>query len=376
MKITKIELIQSKKPVPLPEPWRPAWQEPGIEPQTGFHFAFYKVHTDEDIVGIGPAAGRISPLVESTLIGQDPAYIQRFWDTHMRGRGGALGMASVGGIEIALWDIIGKAVGQPVYKLLGACRDKVMAYAATAQLRSAENYVKRAIDYKKRGIQAIKLRLHRPDPEDDLNVVRAVREAVGKEMTIMVDANQNNVSLGYEYWSRRTAMAVARELEKLDVYWLEEPLPRADVEGLAAMAAALEMYIAGGEHCSNIYEFRDALFARAYDIVQPDVTIGNIGISGIRKVSVLADAMGRMVVPHVSGGGNNGLQLAAVLQALGTISNCPFIEYTFDPPALTPEGLHIILKEPILIEADGYVRIPQKPGIGVEINEEAVAEYV
>jgi D-galactarolactone cycloisomerase len=234
-----------------------------------------------------------------------------------------------------------------------------------------------AKELKQRGIKALKLRLHRPNPEDDLDVVRAVRAAVGSDMHILVDANQNNLSVGYDYWSRRTAMRVARELEALGVYYMEEPLPRADLEGLAEMCAALEMYIAGGEHCANIYEFRDALFARAYDIVQPDVILGQIGISGIRKVSVIADAVGRMIVPHVCGGGNNGLFLAATLQALGTVSNCPFVEYTLDPPALTAQTLHRpLLKEPILVDAEGYVPIPQKPGIGVEIDEEAIAEFL
>ena len=294
----------------------------------------------------------------------------------MNGRRGTLRSRSCGGLEIALWDIIGKAANMPVYKLLGAYKDKVMAYAATAQLKSAEELVKEAVAFKERGIKAIKLRLHRPNPEDDLDVVRAVREAVGNSMTIMVDANQNNKSMNYNFWSRRTALKVAKELDKLDVYWLEEPLPRTDMEGLAEIRAAVDMYIAGGEHYGSFYEFRDALFTRAYDIIQPDVIMGNIGISGIRKISVVADSIGRLIVPHVCGGGNNGIYLAATLQALGTISNCPFIEYTLDPPALTPEILHLILKEPILIDEEGFVEIPKKPGIGIEINEEAVAEYI
>lgn len=376
MKITKIEIVRNRRPIALPEAWRPAWNEPDVKPVKTTGFSFYKVYTDEDIVGIGPCTGNVSPIVESTLIGQDPAYIHRFWDINMKGRGAVLGSSSCGGLEIALWDIIGKAANQPVYKLLGAHRDKVMAYAATGQLKSADELAKEAVDFQNRGIKAIKLRLHRPRPEDDLDVVRAVREAVGDDMKILVDANQNNVSINYNYWSRRTALKVATELDMLDVYWLEEPLPRTDLEGLAELSDAVDMYIAGGEHCTNIYEFRDALFAGAYDIVQPDVILGNIGITGIRKISVIADSVGRLIAPHVCGGGNNGIFLAATLQALGTIHNCPFIEYTLDPPALTPDILQLVLKEPILIDKEGFVEIPQKPGIGIEINEEAIAEYV
>jgi L-alanine-DL-glutamate epimerase-like enolase superfamily enzyme len=378
MKITNIEIVRNKKPIMLPDSWRPAWNEPDVSPTDSLWFSFYKVYTDEGIVGIGPSGWGGTGLpsyAESSLIGQDPAYIERFWDINMKGREIILGSTSCGGLEIALWDIVGKAANMPVFKILGACRDKVMAYAATAQLKPAEEYAKMAVEFKAKGIKAMKLRLHRPKIEDDLNVVAAVRDAA-KDMIILVDANQSNMSINYKYWSRRTALMVARELEKLDVYYLEEPLPRMDIEGLAELSAAVDIYIAGGEHCSNVYEFRDALFAKAYDIAQPDVILGNIGISGIKKVSVIADSVGRYVVPHVCGGGNNGLFLAATLQALGSVSNCPFIEYTLDPPALVPEVLHTILKEPIMIDPDGYVQIPQKPGIGVEINEDAIAEYL
>lgn len=376
MKITKIETVRSKKPIPLSEAWRPAWNEPDVSDSKGIGFSFYKVHTDEGIVGIGPCFGSSPHSAESQLIGQDPAYIQRFWEVNMKGRESIIGSGSCGGLEIALWDIVGKAANQPVYKLLGACRDKVMAYAATSQLKSAETYAKMAVDFKNRGIKAIKLRLHRPNVEDDLDVVRAVRDAVGDHMEIMVDANQNNKSINYKYWSRRTALRVARELDSLNVYFFEEPLPRTDLEGLAEISAAVDMYIAGGEHCANVYEFRDALFAKSYDIAQPDVVLGNIGITGIRQISIIADSVGRLVIPHICGGGNNGIFMAATLQAMGTISNCPFVEYTLEPPALVPEVLHTILKEPILIDEDGFVEIPQKPGIGIEINEDAVAEYI
>jgi len=375
LEITKIEVIRNKKPIFLPEAWRPAWNMPDVKPVKTTGFAFYKVYTDGDIVGIGPCSARADGSVESRLVGQDPAYVERFWDIYMSGRGAVLGRGSFGGLEIALWDIIGKAAGKPVYRLLGACRDKVMAYAATAQLHSAEEHAKEAVELAEMGIKAMKLRLHRSRPEEDVEVVRAVSDAVGDDMTILVDANQNNISVHYDYWSRRTALAVARELDKLDVYWLEEPLPRRDLDGLADLSAEVDVYIAGGEHATNIYEFRDALFKGAYDIVQPDVILGNIGIIGIRKVSVIADSVGRLVVPHVSGGGNNGLYLAATLQALGTIRNCPFIEYTLEPPALTAETLQVILKEPIVIDSNGYVEIPQKPGIGIELDEETIARY-
>ena len=379
MKITQIELVSSTKPILLPAEFRPAWQEPGAQPCRELHFSFYKIHTDEGIVGIGPTGpGNVALPPEpalSQLIGKDPAYIERFWEQNMRGRDLTLGSTTCAGLEIALWDIMGKATGRPIYQLLGACRDKVMAYASTSELLSPKGHAAMAVQFWAQGIKAMKLRLHRQEIDKDLEAVAAVRDAV-KDMIVMVDANQNNASPNYSYWSRRTALTMARELEKLGVYFLEEPLPRADWEGLGQLCAAVDLPIAGGEHCSNIYEHRDALFAKAYDIVQPDLILGNIGITGIRKVAVMADATGRGMIPHVCGGGNTGLYLAATLQVLGSIGGTQFIEYTLDPPALVPAAMQSILKSPIMIDPEGYVEIPQGPGLGVELDDEALANYL
>ncbi|MEM3693592.1 MAG: mandelate racemase/muconate lactonizing enzyme family protein [Candidatus Bathyarchaeia archaeon] len=377
MRITKIEIVRNKRPIELPEPWRPAWWEPDADPVKGLDFSFYKVYTDEGIVGIGPATSPgLDRFVKKLLIGFDPFYVERFWEIAMKGRELSLGRQSYGGLEIALWDIIGKVLRKPVYKIMGAYRDKIMAYVATSQLRSPEEHVKQALKFLDLGIKAIKLRMHRANLEDDIRVVRAVRDAVGNEMIIMVDANQNNLSINYEFWSFNMAVKVARELEKLNVYWLEEPLPKFDLRSLARLSDMVDIYIAGGEHATCIYELRDALLIGAYDVIQPDVILGNIGITGIRKLAIIADGFGKYIVPHVCGGGNNGLYLAATLQALGTIKNAPFIEYTLDLPSLVPEYLHAILKEPITIDKDGYVKIPEEPGIGIELNEEFISKYV
>jgi L-alanine-DL-glutamate epimerase-like enolase superfamily enzyme len=185
-----------------------------------------------------------------------------------------------------------------------------------------------------------------------------------------VDANQNNYSEGYDFWSRQTAMAVARELEYLGVYYLEEPLRRTDIEGLADMATGLEMYIAGGEHTPTLYDWREHLMAGAYDIVQPDVILGgNYGIIGVRKVALLADYFGRLIVPHVSSGSGFPLGMAATLHAMATVENCPLVEYGFDPPILTPETCQAPMVNKILVQGDGCVELPQGPGLGIELDE-------
>ena len=382
MKIIDVRIICNRKPVLLPESWRPAWQEPDTKPQDATFLAYVEIHTDEGITGIGPCQpfSSLPPayldFAKNALIGTDPFYVGRFFETNMGGREVVRG--SLGGIDAALWDIIGKASGKPVYKLLGAYRDRIPVYVATCQLHSPEEHAEEAVKYRDEGIRAIKLRLHRPNYRDDLEVVKTVRDAVGDDMAIMVDANQNNYAPSYNYWSRRTAMWMAKKLDALNVYFLEDPLPLRDVEGLKQLADEVDMAISGGEHSRDIYQFRDFLYSGAFDIVQPDIIIGNpgVGMTGMKRVAQMAESVGRMVVPHVYTGGIGGLHLAATLQVMASVRNCPFVEYPLEPPALTVETQHGIIKEPILIGKDGCVQVPQRPGIGIEIDEEYVKKYL
>lgn len=365
-----MEVIQSSRRINLPTKYRAAWREPDGSPIRSFSFSYYQVHTDEGIVGVGPQWGNPDNFVMSALIGFDPFYVEKFWSSCMAGRELNFNRGTYGGLEIALWDIIGKSLGKPIFKILGAYRDKILAYAATNRLLKTEEHIKQVTEIMNMGFKAVKLRLHRPDPREDLEMIKAVRKSVGDELTILVDANQNNRSLSYNYWSRKTALKVAKELEKLNVYFLEEPLPRRDLEGLSEIASSVDMFIAGGEHSANIFEFKESVIKGAYDILQPDVILGDIGITGIRKISTFADYFGRMIVPHVCSTGNVALSLPATLQAVATIDNCPMIEYPYDPPILTVENQQLILKDPIKIDKEGYVKIPEKPGIGVELKGE------
>jgi L-alanine-DL-glutamate epimerase-like enolase superfamily enzyme len=371
MKVTEVDIVRGERAIPLPEPWRAAWREPSGEPVAALGYGFYRVYTDEGITGIGPYTGcEDTSLVE----GVDPFHVEAFWDAHMSGR--RLGTSGKGaaGLEIALWDIIGKALGQPVHRILGVYRDKILAYAATSRLLEVDEHVRQVLGLMEQGFKAVKLRLHRPDPMDDLKIVEAVRTAAGDDLIILVDANQNNFNEGYDPWSRETALEVAERLQELHVYLLEEPRPRKDVEGLAKIADAMCMLIAGGEHSPTIYDFREHILRGAYDIIQPDVIMGgNTGITGIRRDAIVAGYFGKLIVPHVISSGNTPLGLAATLQAMATVDNCPMVEYPCDPPILTTDTLQAIVKEPILIDEDGYVQVPDRPGIGVEIDEEKLS---
>jgi L-alanine-DL-glutamate epimerase-like enolase superfamily enzyme len=197
-----------------------------------------------------------------------------------------------------------------------------------------------------------------------------VRKAAGDNLTILVDCNQNNYSAGYHFWSRQTALKMARALQELGVFMIEEPLPRRDIEGLAEIAAEMDMFVAGGEHSTTVYDFREHLLQGAYDILQPDVMLnGNMGINGLRETAILADYFGRLVIPHVcSSSGPFPLCLSATLQAMATVDNCPMVEYPYDPPILTPATTQMLVREPIVVGQDGTIQIPDKPGLGIELD--------
>lgn len=376
MKITRVEVVKSKKPIPLPGEYKVAWFEPDGKPVTSYGFAYYKVYTDEGIVGYGPHAGDPDGYVLQCLIGLDPFYVEKFWSSAMLGREVYLNRCSYGGFDVALWDIIGKATQQPIYKILGAERDKMMVYAATSRLLTPEEHVRQVQEIMSLRFKAVKLRLHRPNYMDDLKVVEAVRKACGDDLIIVVDANQNHKAINYEWWSRKTARFMARELQNLNVFFFEEPLERRDHEGLAELSSEFDMYIAGGEHSLNIYEFKEHIEKNTYDILQPDIFLGDIGITGTKKLSAIADYNHKTIIPHVCGLGAFALNFAAMLQVSASLRNCPMIEYPFDPPFLTVDTQQFFMKDKIRVDSNGYVKVPDKPGLGVEIDEEVVARYL
>ena len=270
-------------------------------------------------------------------------------------------------VEVALWDLLGKAKKKPVCELLGKAQDKVKAYVSTGEKVSIEKHVEDARRYKEQGIKAIKLRAHHLCTKNDLKVIEKVRVAVGDDMEIMVDANQAPNPLP-PFWSRKRALNFARALEELKCKWLEEPLPMHDLYGIKELQEKAEILIAGGELEQGEDRFRQLL--ECYDIIQPDVHFSG-GFGEVNRIGKIAEQQGKMLIPHCWG---SGLSLAANLQLIGSLKNSPYLEYPCDPP-FTPEIRDTILTETIKIGKDGYVSIPQKPGLGVEVNEEVIERY-
>jgi D-galactarolactone cycloisomerase len=360
---------------PLSEPFYPSWI-PGL-PQANNSFLLVRLITDEGIDGfaatvafLGELKG-VPELLKVFLIERDPFKVEDFVRVFRSAK--AVGVRAWF-MDAALWDIIGKATGQPIYRLLGSYRDRVKAYASTGELRDAGRRAEDAKAIVEKGFKAIKVRIRSDDAREDLRVVEAVREAVGPDVDIMVDANQAWPIHGfgdYPTWDLKRAMMMARELDDLGVAWLEEPLGMYDYEGLSALTASTPLTISGGEMNSDLFDFRELINRRCYDIIQPDVTLA-CGIQNGKKIAGMAEAAGIAVNPHTW---TNGIGLAANLQLMGAIPNCTYCEFPYEPPAWTPAARDAMLSRPFEIDAEGCVPLPEGPGLGIEIDMDRVRAH-
>jgi L-alanine-DL-glutamate epimerase-like enolase superfamily enzyme len=372
MKITDILLEVAEFPFPVD--FHPAWAPGGVE--KGIGVTIIKILTDEGITGIAGATGFAVEVptfnsIKPFLIGKDPFAVEQHIQIlrNVRPHGGLPWC-----IEIALWDIIGKASNLPLYKLWGGYQDKVKAYASTGELRPPERRIEDVHRYYEEGFQAVKLRIHYPEMKDDLKIVTEVRKAIGDKMEIMVDANQAGilVSPGYNpTWSYSRAVMTARELEKLNVSWLEEPLNRHDFKGLARLTEEVDLPIAGGEVNVGIRELKMLLDMNCYDILQPDATFSE-GIFQLRLLAGVIHVDGKRFIPHTWG---NGLGLVANLHLAASIPNCTHLEYPYDPPSFAKSAYFGMFKTFPEVDKEGYVQVPQGPGLGVELDEKAIVRY-
>jgi len=327
--------------------------------------SYLEIHTDAGLVGIGPDMdARVVDSAKAQLVGKDPFDIERLAGPLRYYVGGR----PVSSLEIALWDLAGKAAQQPVYKLWGAQKDRVPAYASMIQLSTPEERARMAVQLKSEGWKAIKLRLHYQTLREDIALVAAVRKAVGDDMEIMTDANQAQSAAGWQpgvVWDFRRALETARELEKLNVYWLEEPLRRYDFDGLAELNRQVEIPIAGGENNAGVHEYRTMCEKCVFDILQPDIMVAD-GVTGFREIGALANVYRKHVIPH-HGGGNLGT--VAQLHAIASWPNAPWIEILHDPPIASYLHGFAIMEDAPRVDKDGYMTLPQEPGWGVSISK-------
>lgn len=366
MRITQIRTRQVD--VPLPEPFHPAWAPGRVETQ--IRLAYLRIDTDAGIYGIAGhefygAEEQCVARVARELVGKDPLRIEEHAGT-LRFLWPYFGTA-VWFVEIALWDILGKVAGLPIYRMLGNASDAVPAYASTGQNRTPAQRADDARRLRDEGYRAIKLRIHNETLAEDIAQVAAVRKAVGDGMAIMADANQTDVHdapFPGPHWSFHRALATAQALAEYRVEWLEEPLPRHDYEGLRRLRAVSPVPIAGGEVNQGFAELERLLRDGCYDILQPDVTLCE-GLLRMRALASMAHASSALLVPHTWG---DPLGTVANLHLAAAIPNTSYFEFPHDPPAFPSAVYQQTLKTPLVVD-NGMVQVPQAPGLGVELQD-------
>jgi L-alanine-DL-glutamate epimerase-like enolase superfamily enzyme len=266
--------------LPLMPAFNASWD---TKPRTHFDATIVRVTTDTGLVGVASGDRMLGfEGHEQLFVGQDPLALERHYrvlaniDFHY-GRCWPL--------DLALWDLAGKILNAPCWKLLGGRSNRVRAYASSGTLRDPRAQGDAAERYLAQGFHALKLRFHRGDWHDDLRALESVRARVGTRLELMVDCNQGwRMSWDTETpWTFKDALAVARELERLKVYWMEEPLHRADHAGMRMLREATDVRIAAGEMTRQIHELRDLIAAGCVDVVQPDAALVG-GITGLRGV--------------------------------------------------------------------------------------------
>lgn len=341
-----------------------------------------EIETERGIIGWGECYGPslvakafIDSQLAPRVIGMDAFDIEVVWEglyNRIKDYGQTgMAIAAISGIDIALWDIVGKACGKPVHKLLGgAFRTEVKAYATglyfTDMKRLTEEAVEEAQKFVAEGFGAIKMKIGLKSRSEDEARIAAVRKAIGPDVSLMVDANH--------CFMVPDAIRLGRRLEELDIAWFEEPISPEDIDGYVEVTRALDIAVAGGENDFTRWGFRDKIVRKAMDIVQPDVCAAG-GLSECKKIAALAATHGVECVPHAWG---SAVGLAATLHFLAAIPDQPPSLFA-RPPLLefeqeeNPFRDHLA-REPIRHRA-GIVQVPTGPGLGIEIDRDVIERY-
>ena len=339
-----------------------------------------RIETDEGIVGYGevdtsPEVGKAvidAQMSHGTcyglcevLIGLDPFDIEQIWElmyrkTNYYGRLGLV-MHAMSGIDMALWDILGKAAGKPMHKLLGGsfCKD-VRAYASMLMPETAEEVRDAVHRYVEQGFTAVKFG-YGPlgkDIRKDVALAAAAKQAAGRDVEVMID-------IGHGY-TLKMAMQAAREFEKLGIYWMEEPFPPERLRIISACAIPLPFALRPENKMPGRWTFRRLIWDAHLDVIQPDISrVG--GLTEAKRIAYMAHEANRFCVPHAF---RTGVLVAACLHLIAAIPNSAFLEFSVTESSLRRE----LLLEPFKV-VQGRVTVPTKPGLGIEINPEAVKKY-
>ena len=382
MRISSIETFLLEAPIQPGFGWSQGWTD---KRQVGL----VKLVTDDGIVGWGEGlSGSSAQIVHQEfaplLLGADPMQRNGLWQKmfHLFYNGnvaGGIGGSAISAVDTALWDIAGKKSGLPVSTLLGGqVRDRIAVYAtglyyteealASDGADIPQRLLNEARMYVELGFAGMKTKVGGLPLAQDVKRVAAIRETIGPDIFLMVDANQA--------YNATTAIRIGLELAALNIFWFEEPVNAKDVEGYLQVKSTLPMAIAGGENLRTRYEFKDYIGRRAVDIVQPDVV--NVGgITEMHRVASMANAFGILCNPHVWG---SPVMIAASLHVAAAVPECPPARlprpYQQEPVMefdRTPSPIREGIAEPF-DQTGGFLEVPTGPGLGVEIDELAVRQ--
>jgi len=340
-----------------------------------------KVHTDEGIVGIGetdssphvikafietPHSHSTAMGLKEILIGENPLEIERLWNkmysaSNYIGRRGA-GIHAISAIDLALWDIAGQYYNVPVYMLLGGkYRDTIKAYGTFIPADDPEDNRALALDLVEKGFTSIKFGGGKfgDDPDHDYEVLKIVRDVVGSNIDIAIDIVGKWKTFGNSIYR-------ASLLEEFNLNWIEEPIPNDDFQGYSKLSGILKTRISGGETLTTRYEFKLFLEEGRPDIVQPDITRCG-GITEMKKIYDIAQLHGTQLVPH---GFSTGILISATVNFLAACEHGDLIEYSQSTSPIFRE----LVKNQIELK-DGYVEVPNRPGLGIELNEDIIEKY-
>jgi L-alanine-DL-glutamate epimerase-like enolase superfamily enzyme len=364
MKITAVRISHHR--LAFDPPFHASWDS---RPRKHWDATIVRVDSDSGHTGIGSGdlmlgfAGH-----ENLFVGQDPLALER----HNRVIANlSFHYGRCWPLDVALWDLAGKILGKPCWQMLGGRSNRIRAYASSGTLRDPERMAEAAAAYLAHGFPAMKIRFHRGDWRDDIRALEAVRKAVGNKLVLMVDCNQG-WRMPWDVappWSLKDAVAAARELEKLEVYWMEEPLHRGDYDGMAALRQTTDVRIAGGEMTRELHEFRTLIQRGCLDVLQPDVVLVG-GIAGLKQVGEMALAHNLVFTPHTWG---NGIGLIANAHLVAGATGCPFLEFPYDPPEWDLDRRDYMLAEPVRVDAEGWIELSDRPGLGIELDEARLA---
>ena len=359
MKITSVESFKVEIPISEEQEKLRYYHKTGVT----------RIRTDEGITGHGWSEVN-GEAASAMLVGKDPIQVER----HV-----ADGLDhNFYGAENALWDIVGKAAGQPLHRMWGSYRDRIKLYLTTVWPVDAhqtqvtpEQQAEDMAHLATFGYKAFKFRIWRPDPMDDVEIVRQARARMGgpEKVELMLDRTGDGPG---EDWDEETGLRVANALHEAGAQWLEEPFLRGDIERHARLRVSSMIPITGGEH-QPIDVYDDYFQGRSFDIIQPHCA--NVLVH-LKKIAGAAELFGVDCIFH----GSHGMNLIGSIQVGATIPSCRMQEIVYTTPPVPPteawSPLNVLVNtDTILTVEDGYVTIPDSPGLGIDVNDAAVDQY-